>query len=682
MKVQSTLLRVGPILFGTLVASACGGPKATSPADLASILKDDTGVEWGVLVDPRTHEVSYLLPTSPVEASDDSPEPALRAFFERYGAALHGTGAADELRQFEAVKDSAGVVHVTFRHFVPGTDIPVFDHKSGAMLKDRRIVSVMPGFRADIKDVAHEARINKDEAVRLAQTRLRTACNAEAETPAVEGATLGVRALANEPAALVWRLRFDGIGVCRAPEVDVNAITREPFPLYERAPTFTDMGTGFRGRVLAQADDVHALDVTPLKTAPNLVEGYVMRTEGTPVVETMLWTPGDAKSKIEPGLIPSARTMSQVWDPNGTSSGAAVDAHRYTRLALDYFRSAHRRNSVDDKDKALRVVAHDASSENSFGQNAYWSNDELHFGDGNHATGGNQLPFSTSFDVVAHELAHGVTEYTSNLRYERESGALNESFSDVMGVSAVHWLNPSRSDFIVGADMMRDGAGLRDMAHPERQNDPTHYAQLKKCRDDETADSDNDSCHVHKNSGIPNKAFSLMVTGGVLANPAKSSNPDAETTTVKPIGWDVAADLWFRSVTTLSNPDATFNETAWHQLAVAFVSRTSALSSVTCAWSAVGVLDIQSVPLVKGIVCPPAPKDAPAPSRTGDATILCKGRKSGYVCNARQASMAFQCENEVLVGAAYCDKSRQKCKQAAPDDPTATVSSSGALNCE
>ena len=153
------------------------------------------------------------------------------------------------------------------------------------------------------------------------------------------------------------------------------------------------------------------------------------------------------------------------------AKGAAVDGHYYASKALEYFKAVHKRNGLDGKGTDLVVVVHDPEK-NSNGRNAHYfdygilfSDDQLHVGDG----GGDWMPLSAAFDVMAHELAHGVTAWTSKLKYENESGALNESFSDVMGAAAENWLPETRNpkaNVLIGERMSKTGSAMRDMADP------------------------------------------------------------------------------------------------------------------------------------------------------------------------------------------------------------------------
>ncbi len=116
---------------------------------------------------------------------------------------------------------------------------------------------------------------------------------------------------------------------------------------------------------------------------------------------------------------------------------------------------------------------------------------------------------SGALDVVAHELTHGVTDYSSNLIYRNESGALNEAFSDIMGTAVEFYWQPAgngsmRADYLIGEDVVRPG-GFRSMENPQAYGDPDHYSNRYL--------GPLDNGGVHTNSGIANQAYYLADRG-------------------------------------------------------------------------------------------------------------------------------------------------------------------------
>lgn len=193
-----------------------------------------------------------------------------------------------------------------------------------------------------------------------------------------------------------------------------------------------------------------------------------------------------------------------------TSDDAVNEAYDHAGEVLKYFKKELGRNSIDNNGMDLVMSVH-------FGvdyMNAFWDGDEMTFGDGD---GDIFVSFTKSLDVIAHEVAHGVTQWTANLDYYSQSGALNEHFSDVFG-SAIQQKankqNAGNADWLVGNEIMGPtlyGEALRSMKAPG-----TAYDNPLMGTDPQPAHMDNyyagpaDNRGVHINSGIPNRAFYLV----------------------------------------------------------------------------------------------------------------------------------------------------------------------------
>ncbi|KKD54228.1 peptidase M4 family protein [Paenibacillus polymyxa] len=214
-----------------------------------------------------------------------------------------------------------------------------------------------------------------------------------------------------------------------------------------------------------------------------------------------------------------------VWnDPAG------VDAHAYAAKTYDYYKSKFGRNSIDGRGLQLRSTVHYGSRYN----NAFWNGSQMTYGDGDGST---FIAFSGDPDVVGHELTHGVTEYTSNLEYYGESGALNEAFSDVIGNDI------QRKNWLVGDDIYTPniaGDALRSMSNPTLYDQPDHYSNLYK------GSSDNGG--VHTNSGIINKAYYLLAQGGTFHG-----------VTVNGIGRDAAVQIYYSAFTNYLTSSSDFS---------------------------------------------------------------------------------------------------------------------------
>ncbi|MGO4538865.1 fibronectin type III domain-containing protein [Paenibacillus sp. 2TAB19] len=181
----------------------------------------------------------------------------------------------------------------------------------------------------------------------------------------------------------------------------------------------------------------------------------------------------------------------------------AVDAHYNADVVYDFYKEHYNRDSIDGKGMEVISFVHMPEYDGSFyGQpldNAYWNGSAMFYGDGTGKANGGFDCLSCGLDVVAHELTHGVTEKTVGLVYRSQSGALNESISDIMA-SVI-----DNDDWLMGEDT---GYTLRSLANPALYGDPAHMDNYR----DWPVTEEGDWGGVHTNSGIPNKAAYNMAT--------------------------------------------------------------------------------------------------------------------------------------------------------------------------
>jgi Zn-dependent metalloprotease len=341
--------------------------------------------------------------------------------------------------------------------------------------------------------------------------------------PAAQTPELGVLSDPDTHAAPAYRVDVSAQSAdCLAPSVFVDAKSGAPIKIEERAHSLEATVGGSRFFRLKDFRDVKPVSVT---NVPGSSSKFQMISDDTP--STRVITRAFASQQV-------IQTSDIAhWDESSSAKGAAVDAHYHTRQALVFLRPfadkfmMHGRDFVFPLSLDVNVSVHDNSAANSNGFNAFALFDEtkgmdlVDFGDGNFPAVPNALPFSAVYDVVAHEVTHLVTAHTSKLKYERESGALNESFSDVMGASAEHALFPDEKNNVLIGEALFDPAVvgpinvLRSMAAPRSTGSPDHREDEIPCPAAGPT-PDNDQCGVHSNSGIPNRAFSLIVAGGSM----------------------------------------------------------------------------------------------------------------------------------------------------------------------
>jgi hypothetical protein len=183
-------------------------------------------------------------------------------------------------------------------------------------------------------------------------------------------------------------------------------------------------------------------------------------------------------------------------------------AHQHARDTFNYYLDNHNRNSIDG---AGKIIISSVKFDTGYA-NAYWDGSQVVYGDA--------YGYPLADDVVAHELTHGVTEHTSSLYYYYQSGAINESFSDVWG-EFVDLTNGTGDDssgvrWLIGEDVAGQGAG-RDMENPPAFEDPDKMTSSYYYEGSAEMGSFypyGDNGGVHTNNGVNNKAVYLMVDGG------------------------------------------------------------------------------------------------------------------------------------------------------------------------
>ncbi|MDE9367564.1 M4 family metallopeptidase [Luteipulveratus sp. YIM 133132] len=198
------------------------------------------------------------------------------------------------------------------------------------------------------------------------------------------------------------------------------------------------------------------------------------------------------------------------------SDESANEAYDGLGATFSLFAEVYGRNSLDGAGLGLVASVH---YDRDF-DNAFWDGEQMVFGDGD---GTYFNSFTDSVDVIGHELTHGVTQFTAGLTYVGQSGALNESVSDVFGsLVKQHTLGQTaeQADWLIGDKLFTDrvkGVALRSMKAPGTAYDDPHLGKDPQPADmdgyqDLPHDEEHDNGGVHINSGIPNRAFYLAAT--------------------------------------------------------------------------------------------------------------------------------------------------------------------------
>ncbi|TCL76150.1 M4 family metallopeptidase [Rhizobium sp. BK251] len=258
-----------------------------------------------------------------------------------------------------------------------------------------------------------------------------------------------------------------------------------------------------------------------------------------------------------------------VSNPKSSADQTARRAFEVTKDVARFYAKCFGRNSVDGKGMSLLSSIHYGVKYN----NAFWDGSQMTYGDGD---GRIFIDFTGSDDVIAHELTHGVTQFTAALKYTNEPGGLNESISDVFGTIFRQWRAKQEvdaADWLIGAEILGPAARtkgfrcLRDLSDPGGKHclspQPAHYSQYKPGSD------------PHDSSGIPNHAFYLAAKG------------------IGGRSWTTAGKIWYAALT---SPKATkgmsFSKfaTLTRQAAKTLSSGSSDVyNAVDDAWTQVGL---------------------------------------------------------------------------------------------
>lgn len=456
-----------------------------------------------------------------------TPAARARSFLQQHGQLLGVRNAQTELRVLRSVSDDLGMSHVVYEQEYRG--VPVFGARLAVHLDQIGQVTAVNGqFQPGIALNDLTPTITGGEAQTLVQTRLRAAAIEWQQAPRL---VIWTHNQGGASARLVWEVR----GFATAP------LGRWHF--------FIDARTG---GVVYRLNELHTLKNRSTYTAGN--------------------------TNSLPGTL-----VCNEANPSGCNSDTvAKAAHDNAGVVYDYFMSTFNRDSYDGAGAELRSTIHYDVAYN----NAFWNGSQMVYGDGD---GSLFSPLAQDLDVVAHELAHAVTQETSDLFYEGQSGALNESYSDVFAVFV------SPSNWQIGESAYTPGIpgdALRNLQDPTLggQWDPNNPIGSDGQPDHTSViavlPTVLDQGGVHINSGIPNKAAYLITAGGTFHG-----------VSVTGIGRTKTEQIYYRTQALYNTPFTDFanaaNNTyrACRDLAAtgSFGITTNDCRSVLDGWAAVGV---------------------------------------------------------------------------------------------
>jgi Zn-dependent metalloprotease len=259
---------------------------------------------------------------------------------------------------------------------------------------------------------------------------------------------------------------------------------------------------------------------------------------------------------------------------------AVNEAYDGSGVTFDLYKDMYNRLSIDGSGMALKSSVHYQQGYD----NAFWDGSQMVYGDGDENLPPEQRlfnRFTIAVDVIGHELTHGVTQFTAKLAYSYQSGALNESMSDVFGSLVKQYQlqqTASQADWIIGAGLFTpnvNGVGIRSMKAPgTAYDDPVLGKDPQPAHMNAYVDTSSDNGGVHINSGIPNHAF--YVTAVEIGGSA----------------WEKAGAIWYEALANRLNATSNFQAAAFQTFQAAgdqYGAGSLEQQAVKHGWAAVGI---------------------------------------------------------------------------------------------
>ena len=278
-------------------------------------------------------------------------------------------------------------------------------------------------------------------------------------------------------------------------------------------------------------------------------------------------------------------------DNNWTPADAGQDVHWGIEKVYEYYRNFYGRNSYDNDGATIKSYVHTdlRLTYRIPNANALWDGTmhRIVFGDGYESECGPLV----SIDYVGHEFTHAITDYSANLIYSNEPGALDESFSDIFGTAIEFYAKPSNANWLIGDEFSISGISLRNMSNP-KDDDNNGYDNDGFAPQPDTYLGVNwyygsgDNGGVHFNSGVQNYWFYLLSQGG------SGTNDNGDNYNVTGIGIVNAAAIAYRNLTIYLTQNSGYKDARQGSIEAAidlFGKCSNEVTQVINAWNAVGV---------------------------------------------------------------------------------------------
>jgi len=516
-----------------------------------------------------------------LQRSLGEPKATARAFLENHRGLLALDDPRTELEVLSEVVDNLGRRHIKYGQRYNG--LPVWASSLVVHLDAQGNVDLMNGaFVPTPKSVSTKAVVSADEAVALARTFVPLGAVGTVLGPAK--AMIYTSEQGGSKPVLAWQVKVT-TDFAHAWMVLIDATTGAKLTAFNEVMTVGTPGGGVdifginrSLNVFNSNGTFFMVDVSKQSFDPTSMPPNVASTRGGIVIL-------DAGN--QPAMVQNAADIpqNQVTSSSATSGWLpdAVSASFGFSETYDYFLERHQRNGLDGEGGTIQATVRVGQN---FG-NAFFvgAQQAMFFGDG--------VPFAGALDVVGHELAHGVVSTTSNLIYENQSGALNESFSDIFG-TAVQARTNGTVEWVIG-DQLTQASLLRDMENPGRLM--TFLGVPYPSRMSEFIVTNEDNGGVHINSSIPNHAFYQLAEG----LPNSISLQDAEL-------------IFFRAFTLHLQQRSQFND--------ARLASIRAAEELFGAGSEQALRTAEAYDVVEIFDAPSTPEPSPFPEVQGEDALL------------------------------------------------------------
>lgn len=391
--------------------------------------------------------------------------------------------------------DALGIRHLKFKQTF--RDLPVWPAELKVHLdKNGNVYLVNGAYASTPSHVPAHPSFNEKKAVARAREAVLRGHKAS-----ISGPELIIYARGNGETRLAWRIEVIQ-GITSKWLVVVDATTGAVLTAYNKVKDANVLGSGVdlfgNTRPLNVWEEnglFFMVDTTKLMFDPTSNPPKFQDTLGGIIILDAENGEPESLESLNMSEVMSSNAT-QDWLPDGVSAAWSLSE------TYDYFSERHSRNSYDDEGTSLIGIVRYGTGYD----NAFWSSGVMVYGDAE--------PFAGSLDIVGHEVTHGVVETTANLQYLDQSGALNESFSDIFAES-IEARSLGATDWLVGSQLPNPARNMMDPSsftfgigcpYPSKMSE--FYDRADNCLQ---ALVDLDNGGVHVNSSIVNHAFYLLV---------------------------------------------------------------------------------------------------------------------------------------------------------------------------